>query len=443
MAGQFAQSPRGSPSGAEPERAPCVPPLPTRPGCYRCPVVDDGRDLLAGGVAETLLGTRESWTRRMFEQGAALRRAGGGPVHDLSLGNPSLEPPARWTRVLHELLDDPTPGMHRYMTNAGFAEVREFIAGREAARFELPIAAHHVTMTVGAAGGLNVVLRAMMNPGDELLVPVPFFSEYEHYCTNVGAVLVPAPSTERFALDVDAIVARIGPRTRIVLLNSPNNPSGAVYVPENLDRLADALRHLGRERARPIFVVEDSPYRDLTHDGSAVASMMSRHDHTIHLTSHSKDLGLAGERIGYIVMSPRAAGHELLSRAFAFCNRVLGFVNAPALMQRALPRVLGQPDGRVDVEVYARRCRRMAAGLEALGFDVLPPRAGFFLFPGLPPALRDEHGGDVALTERMLAERTIVVPGTAFGVPGHLRLSMAADDAAVDGALAAFERVCG
>ncbi|MCX4243794.1 pyridoxal phosphate-dependent aminotransferase [Paraliomyxa miuraensis] len=404
--------------------------------------MDDGRDLLSRGVAETLLGARESWTRRMFEQGAALRRAGGGPVHDLSLGNPSLEPPARWTRALHDLLDDPTPGMHRYMTNAGYADVREFIAGREQVRFGLPITGPLVTMTVGAAGGLNVVLRAMMNPGDELLVPVPYFSEYEHYCTNVGAVLVPAPSTASFALDVDAIVSRIGERTRIVLLNSPNNPSGAVYVGENLDRLADALRRLERDRERPIFIIEDSPYRDLTHDGSPVASMMSRYDHTIHLTSHSKDLGLAGERIGYIVLSPRAAGHELLTRAFAFCNRVLGFVNAPALMQRALPRVLGQPDGRVDVEVYARRCRRMADGLIALGFDVLPPKAGFFLFPGLPAALRDEQGGDVVLTERLLAERTIVVPGTAFGVPGHLRLSMAADDAAIDGALAAFERAC-
>lgn len=406
-------------------------------------MVDDGRDLLSAGVAETLLGAKESWTRRMFEQAGALRRAGGGPVYDLSLGNPSLEPPRRWTRALHDLLDDPTPGTHRYMTNAGFAEVREFIAGREAQRFDLPITASLVTMTVGAAGGLNVVLRAMMNAGDELLVPVPCFSEYQHYCTNVGARFVAAPTTEHFALDVDAIVARIGERTRLVLLDSPNNPSGAVYTAENLDRLAAALRRLNQGRPRPIFVVEDSPYRDLTHDGSPVASMMPRYEHTIHLTSHSKDLGLAGERIGYIVLSPRAQGHALLARAFAFCNRVLGFVNAPALMQRVLPLVLGQPDGRVDVQVYARHCRRMADGLDALGFSVLPPKAGFFLFPGLPPALRDEHGGDVALTERLLAERTIVVPGTAFGVPGHLRLSMAVDDATVDGALAAFERVCG
>ncbi|MEM9599207.1 MAG: pyridoxal phosphate-dependent aminotransferase [Acidobacteriota bacterium] len=414
-----------------------------RRDCYGPGVVDDGRTLLSTQVADTLLGAKESWTRRMFEQAALLRREGGGPVHDLSLGNPSLEPPARWTAALHELLDDPTPGMHRYMTNAGFDDVREFIAGREGSRFSLPIRAGHVTMTVGAAGAINVLLRAMLNAGDELLVPLPYFTEYDHYCTNVGARLVTAPSTATFALDVDAIVSRLTARTRLVLLNSPNNPSGAVYEAEDLNRLADALREANRGRPRPIFVVEDSPYRDLTHDGRAVPSMMPRYDHTVHLTSHSKDLGLAGERIGYIVLSPRAAGGELLARAFAFCNRTLGFVNAPALMQRALPRVLGQPGGRVDVEVYARRCRRMADGLTALGFAVRPPQAGFFVFPGLPDRLRDAEGGDVALTERLLAERTIVVPGTAFGIPGHLRLSMATDDDAIEGALAAFGRLCG
>lgn len=379
----------------------------------------------------------------MFEQAGQLRRQGGGPVHDLSLGNPSLEPPPRWAQSLHELLDDPTPGMHRYMTNAGFAEVREFIAGREGERFGLPIEGDDITMTVGAAGGINVVLRSMLDEGAEVLVPVPYFSEYDHYCANAGATLVPATSGPGFALDVDTLVSKITDRTRLVVINSPNNPSGAVYTEANLARLATALRAANEGRPQPIFVVEDSPYRDLMHDGSHAASMMPLYDHTLHLTSHSKDLGLAGERIGYIVLSPKAGGRALLRRAFGFCNRVLGFVNAPALMQRALPKVLGHADGKVDVGIYARRCRTMAAGLRDLGFDVPDPQAGFFLFPGLPAALRDDTGGDVALTERMLAERTIVVPGTAFGIPGHLRLSMAAPDDAVEGALAAFRKVCG
>jgi aspartate aminotransferase len=418
---------------------------PPGPACYRVPMSDDGRALLSTRVADTLLGAKESWIRRMFEQAAALRRAGGGPVHDLSLGNPSIEPPPGFGRALHELLADPTPGMHRYMTNAGFLEAREHVARREARRFDLPIDAGLVIMTAGASGGLNVVLRAMLDPGDEVITPVPCFTEYEHYCGNFDAVLVPAPTGSGFALDVDAIATRLGPRTRLVLLNSPNNPTGAIYDAEALDRLAHVLR--AAATPRPIFVLEDGPYRDLAHDGHPIPSMMTRYEHTIHVTSHSKDLGLAGERIGYVVLSPRAVGAELLARAFAFCNRVLGFGNAPALMQRMLPLVLDRPDGCIDVSIYARRCRRMAEGLRALGFDVPVPAAGFFLFPGLPPRLRDRGGdaagGDVALTEQLLAERTIVVPGTAFGVPGHLRLSMTAEDAAIEGALAAFERVCG
>ena len=238
----------------------------------------------------------------MFEQAAQLRRQGGGPVHDLSLGNPSLEPPRRWTQALHELLDDPTPGQHRYMTNAGFPEVREFLAQREAERFSLPIEAANLTMTVGAAGGLNVLLRSMLDAGDEIVVPVPYFAEYDHYCANASAVLVPAPSTDTFALDVDAIASRFTARTRLLLINSPNNPSGVVYSADELERLANALREANSKRDTPIFVIEDSPYRDLTHDGSAVASMMTQYEHTIHITSHSKDLGLAGERIGYIVV---------------------------------------------------------------------------------------------------------------------------------------------
>lgn len=404
---------------------------------------DDGRALLSRRVADTVLGSKESWTRRMFELAGQLRRDGSGPVHDLSLGNPSLEPPEAWRRAIIELLTDEPPGMHRYMTNAGFPEVRAFIAGREAQRYGLPIAAEDVTMTVGAAGAVNVLMRCMLDAGDEVLVPAPYFSEYDHYCANVGAKLVPVSTDAEFALDVDRIVGAVGPRTRIVLLNSPNNPTGVVYDRASLEALARGLDKANEARERPIFVVEDSPYRDLVHDESDVPAMISMYDHTVLLTSHSKDLGLAGERIGYLVVSPRAKGRHLVARAAGFCNRVLGFVNAPALMQRMLPRVLADPNARVDVDVYARRCNRMAEGLRALGFSMPDPRAGFFLFPRLPERLRDEQGGDVALTEKLLAHRTIVVPGTAFGVSGYLRLSMATDDEAVDGALEAFGEVAG
>jgi aspartate aminotransferase len=399
----------------------------------------DARGQLSERVAHTLVASRESWTRQMFELATQLRADQAAPVFDLSLGNPSLEPPTCWREAVLGLVTDEPAGMHRYMTNAGFADVRAFIATREGLRHGLAFAPTDVTMTVGAAGGLNVLARATLDPGDEVVVPLPFFSEYEHYCANVGAKLVPVAPGPEFGLDVDAMRRALGPRTRWVLLNSPNNPTGAVYREDELDALATALADDARRRARPLLVVEDAPYRDLVYDGCPAPSMLGRWPHTVLVTSHSKDLGLAGERIGYLVVSPDAFGRDGLVRAAAYCTRVLGFVNAPALMQRMLPIVLADPRGRVDVDVYARNCRRMAAGLRELGFGLPEPRAGFFLFPALPEGVRD----DVALTEKLVAERTIVVPGTAFGVPGHLRLSLAVDDSTVDGALAAFRRVCG
>ncbi len=409
---------------------------------YGAPVSHDAAKALSARTGDTILGNKEAWTRRMFEL-ATQMRADGGPVYDLSLGNPSLEPPALWRETIRELLVDEAPGMHRYMSNAGYPEVRAFIAKREARRFDQPFEASDVTMTVGAAGALNVVLRSVADPGDEIIVPAPYFSEYDHYAANASVRLVPVATGPDFALDPETVRAALTPRTRIVLLNSPNNPTGAIYDAASLDATAELLR--AHRSERPVFVVEDSPYRDLVHDGSEVPAMMGRYENSLYITSHSKDLGLAGERIGYLLISPQATGRELLSRAFGFSNRVLGFVNAPALMQRALPLVLGHPEGRVEVEVYARNCRRMAEGLSALGYHLPPVRAGFFLFPRLPDSLRAlgtaEASSDVALTEKLRAQRCVVVPGTAFGVPDHLRLSMCVDDAAIDGALAAFAAV--
>ncbi|PRP91301.1 Arginine--pyruvate transaminase AruH [Enhygromyxa salina] len=405
--------------------------------------MDSHRDVLATRIADCILGQHESWTRRMFELGRKLRADGGGPVWDLSLGNPSLEPPALWAEAIVETLRDEPVGMHRYMTNSGYLEVREFIARREGARYGLPgLEATDVTMTVGAAGAINVLLKSIVDEGDRVLVPAPFFSEYEHYCANHGATLVPVPTGPAFELDVDAIVAAIREdpgSARILVLNSPNNPTGAIYDAASLDRLAAALA--GLDLPRPLWVIEDSPYRDLVHDPSTeVPSMLGRWPNTVLVTSHSKDLGLAGERIGYLVISPEALGRELLHRAVTFCNRTLGFVNAPALMQRVLPKVLDQPGGRVDVRVYADNCAKMAAGLRELGFEQPAPQAGFFLFPRLPVHLRE--AGEVALTDRLRQQRTLVVPGVAFGVPGHLRLAMCVDPPVVDGALNAFRVVC-
>lgn len=407
----------------------------------------EDRHALSTRVADCILGSRESWTRRMFELANRMREDGKGPVCDLSLGNPSLEPPAVWRRRVIDLLEHPDrSGPHRYMTNAGLPEVRAFIAGLESRRYSLPFETADVTMTVGAAGGVNVFLASVVDPGEEVLVSVPYFSEYLHYCANVGAKLVPVPAGPGFALDVAAMLAAVGPKTRVVLLNSPNNPSGAVYSAESLRALAQGLSRAAEGRERPIFVLEDSPYRDLIYDDDRVPSMLEHYSRTVFATSHSKDLGLAGERIGYLLVSPRAEGRSSLSRALSFSNRTLGFVNAPALMQRSLIGVLDHPQGRVDVSVYAENSRRMANALLELGFEIEPPRAGFFLFPRLPRPMRrgepPDDGGDVALTNALRDDRTVVVPGTAFGCPGYLRLAMCVAREDVTRAIESFQRVC-
>lgn len=389
----------------------------------------------------------------MFELGRQMRLDGGGPVWDLALGNPSLEPPPIWREALIELLRDETPGLHRYMTNSGFPEVREFLATREGERYGIPdLTGDDVAMSVGAAGAINVLLRSVIDPGDRILVTAPYFSEYEHYAAHVDAELVPIPCGPEFSLDIEAIARALADepeRNRVLLLNSPNNPTGAIYDTASLDALAAMLHDQASNRRRPLWVIEDSPYRDLVHDRSVtVPSMLGRWPDTVMVTSHSKDLGLAGERIGYMVISPQARGRELLRRAVGYTTRTLGFVNAPALMQRSLPKVLGRPDGRVEVEVYARHCQTMATGLRELGFTMPEPRAGFFLFPRLPDRLRrqmspEDRAGGIALSERMrLEHRTLVVPGTAFGMPGYLRLSMCVAPDIVQGALDAFRVAC-
>ena len=405
---------------------------------------DEPRDAsLSQWAADTAFGPANAAIRGMFELGVRLRRESPEPVYDLSLGNPHLEPSTRWRRSLIELLENEPPGQHRYMSNAGFPEVRRFIARREGLRFGLPIQLEDVIMTVGAAGGLAVAFRTLLDPGEEVIVPAPYFPEYAHYSRLVGAALVAVPTASDFSLDVPAIERAVTARTRVVLLNSPNNPAGAVYSAAQLEALAAALRRASAGRGRPIYLVEDSPYRDLVYDGTPAPSALPYYPDALHVTSYSKDLGLAGERIGQVVCSPQAADRLLLQQAMPVANRVLGFVNAPALMQRALPLVLDAPDGRADVSEYAKNAGALASGLGSLGFAIVPPRGGMFLFPRVPQPWIDAfgEGADRAFAEQLAKHRTLVVPGTAFGRPGHLRIALCVTPAEVDGALGAFRKV--
>lgn len=376
---------------------------------------------------------RASWIRKMFEEGARLQ-AEHGPenVFDFSLGNPILEPPAELRRALLLLLDDPRPGMHRYIPNAGLPEVRDSIAVQLAAETGLPYTADHVVMTCGAAGALNIALKSLLNPGDEVVAFAPYFVEYNTYAANHGGKLVRAATNDAFQIDIEGLTRVVTERTRAVLVNSPNNPTGVVYGEEALRALADFLREAERRYGRPIVLLSDEPYRKLVFDGQTVPWIPPLYDHTVIVTSHSKDLGLAGERIGYAAVSPRAAECELLCEALVIANRTLGFVSAPALIQRVLPLLKGIS---VDVAYYQRIRDRMLAPLREMGYEMVTPGGAFYLFPKSP--IPD----DVAFVRAAQAERLLLVPGSGFDGPGYFRISLAVSEDVVERSLPVFDKV--
>ena len=369
-----------------------------------------------------------SWIRRMFEQGAQLKQKHGPEnVYDFSLGNPDLPPPPEFVRALQEVAAD-VPGRHRYMPNAGFPETRAAIAARVADVHGVDPTPGGVVMSVGAAGALNALLKALLDPGSEVIVLVPYFPEYRFYVDNHGGVLVPVPCTPEFDLDLEAVGRAITPRTRAIIVNSPNNPTGRVYSRSRLE----ALGRLIDERAPEATLLVDEPYRKIVYDGHEVASALQATRRSVLCTSFSKDLGLAGERIGFFAVHPQHPDHDPLINAAIFATRTLGFVNAPALMQRVVAR-LG--DVSVELEVYARRRRLLLEGLRAAGYDCVTPEGSFYLFP------RSPIPDDVRFVQELLEERILVVPGTGFDLPGHFRISYAVPTETIPAALPGFRRV--
>ncbi len=370
-----------------------------------------------------------SWIRRMFEAGAALKaRHGADKVFDFSLGNPNLPPPAGFHQVLSEVAGD-TSLDHSYMPNSGYADTRRAVAAQVSAEQRTGLSENEVIMTCGAAGGLNVILKALLNPGETVVVPAPYFVEYGFYAENHGGRLKTAPCRPDFDLDLPALAGAITPETRAVIINSPNNPTGAVYPESTLAGLGRLLTEKSREYDRTIYLVADEPYRNITHDGITVPPVFPAYADSLVVTSYSKDLSLPGERIGFIAVNSAAEGQEELLAAMTFANRVLGFVNAPALMQRVIAQIQGS---RVDVEAYTRKRDLLCGILETCGYDFVKPAGAFYLFPRSP--LPD----DVAFVGKLQESLILAVPGSGFGAPGYFRLSYCVDDATITGAAEGF-----
>ncbi len=378
--------------------------------------------------------SRSSWIRRMFEEGEKLRlQYGAENIYDFTLGNPDVEPPEAFVAALRELAMNPEPGMHRYMNNAGYPETRSAVAERLEKDSGLPVSAEHVIMTCGAGGALNVVLKTILNPGEEVIILAPYFVEYKFYIDNHGGVpVVVWTNRENFRLDLAAIEAAITSKTRAIIINSPNNPTGVIYSAEELSRLGDLLGKAQLRTSHQIYLISDEPYARLAFDGKHVPNIFTLVENSVVVTSHSKDLALPGERIGYIAVNPRMRTAMQFIEGAVFCNRTLGFVNAPALMQRLVTRLQEQT---VDIALYEKKRSLLYETLSEMGYRMVKPDGAFYLFPESP--LED----DVEFVKMAQKHNILLVPGSGFGAPGYFRIAYCVDIGMIEKSLPAWEKL--
>ena len=373
-----------------------------------------------------------SWIRKMFEEGISLKQQYGEEnVFDLSLGNPVMNPPAQFYKELKKISENPINGMHRYMPNAGLNETRTAVAKGLSNETGLSFTPDEIVMTCGAGGALNVVMKTLLDPGDEFVIFAPFFVEYNFYADNHGGSCQIVPPDENFLPDMEIFQSSININTRGVLINSPNNPSGIVYDDKTLSEMCQIIKEKEVEFGTEIYLVSDEPYRKIIFDNLEYNHIFNYHDKSIVATSHSKDLALPGERIGYIAVNPNCPDLEELVDGLVFCNRTLGFVNAPALIQHLITHL---QDITIDVKIYEKKRDYLYEELTNMGYSLIKPQGAFYMFPKSP--IED----DVQFSEELKENRVLVVPGRGFGLPGYFRISYCMEDATIRGSLEGLEK---
>lgn len=372
--------------------------------------------------------------RAMFEEGKKMAAIYGAEnVYDFSLGNPSVEPPKEVKQAFVDILNEEMPNqVHGYMSNAGFEDVRQTIADSLNEEFGTKFAAKNILMTVGAAGGLNVILKTLINPGDEVITFAPFFVEYKNYVANYdGKLVIVPPRTEDFQPDIEAFEKLITPSTKAVIVNTPNNPTGVIYSEATIKALAEVLCKKQKEFNTSIYLISDEPYRELAYDGIEVPYLTKYYDNTIVGYSYSKSLSLPGERIGYLVMPDELDGADEIIAAAAIANRILGFVNAPSLIQRVVARC---KDAEVDVAAYNRNRELLYNSLIEYGYECIKPQGAFYLFVKTP--IEEAEFVNAAKKHNIL-----VVPGSSFGCKGYVRIAYCVDYNMIKRSLPAFEKL--
>ncbi|WP_068773528.1 pyridoxal phosphate-dependent aminotransferase [Paenibacillus sp. FJAT-26967] len=356
-----------------------------------------------------------SWIRKLFDEGKRLTEIyGADEVFDFSLGNPIVEPPAAFRQALQDTITDEQLGKHQYIPNQGLPAARQKVAEYLNSRYGGKIVQEHVVMTVGAGGGLNVVCKSLLNPGDEVILLTPYFVEYDYYADNHGGIPVHVALTDDFSIDTKRVAEAITARTRAIIVNTPGNPTGKLLSQQNLNELGDVLKAAEKKHGSLLYLLYDDPYSQLVYD-AVPPNPFEAYPRTILISSFSKDLGIAGERLGYVAVDSSAENAALLAQAFVFSNRTLGFVNAPVLMQRALARMESLT---VEQNEYRKRRDLMVAVLQEAGYEFDVPQGGFFIFPKTPIA------DDVEFCLKAVQDhRLLIVPGSGFGRGGHFRLS--------------------
>lgn len=373
-----------------------------------------------------------SWIRKMFEEGARLKAEFGAEnIFDFSLGNPDLSPPPQFQKTLASLAANEAPGVHAYMPNPGYPFVRDAVAAQLSIEQGITLSRDEMLMTCGAAGGLNVVLKALLDPEDEVIILAPFFVEYKFYVDNHGGVSKVVETDSEFNLDLDAIASVINEKTKAILINSPNNPTGQIYSAESLAELGKVLGTASEKYNSTIYLIADEPYRKIVFDDYEVPSIMLAYKNSIVVSSYSKDLSLPGERIGYIAVHPEITEKNVLLEALTLGNRILGFVNAPALMQRVVAELQGVT---VDNSIYMRRRETFCRILSAAGYQFIPPKGAFYMFPKSP--LDD----DVEFVRILQEQKILAVPGRGFGAPGYFRLAFCVEDAVIERSAEPFQK---
>lgn len=373
--------------------------------------------------------------RNMFEEGKKLSQIYGDEnVYDFSIGNPNVEPPEHIKSIIKEILNSESPNLiHGYMNNSGYEDVRDSIASHLNKKENLSLNKDNIIMTCGAAGGLNIILKTLLNPGDEVITFAPYFGEYKNYVNNFDGKLIVVPTDiNNFEPDLNALKNAISPNTKALIINTPNNPTGVIYSSDFLKNLGNLLEDKQKEFNSNIYLISDEPYREIVYDNAVVPCLLKYYKNTFIGYSYSKSLSLPGERIGYVVVNNEMDDFNAIVDSLNIANRILGFVNAPSLFQRVISKCL---DDEVDVSIYKRNFDLLYNHLINLGFTCVKPEGTFYLFPRTPIA------DDKKFCEDAKKFNLLLVPGSSFGCPGHFRISYCVSYETIKNSLPAFEKL--